>query len=263
MNWVCPVCSTNNKDDARQCVVCDAERPPNSWGLDLQSQIDRLKATLLFQEETSERVDLASMYQRAVALLRTSPEEGLEKIMFCANKGYALAQNMMGELYFGGVVVEQDYAQNELGDCYYFGTGTPKELRKAFEWYEKSAAQNNAKGQFNLGYCYYSGKGTAQNFEKAFVLFQKSSKQGYMRATYALGECYFYGQGTAQNYSAARECFYRAAQADVADAQRRLGECYEHGYGTIASREEAITWYRKAAEQGDDNAIKALRRLSS
>lgn len=36
---------------------------------------------------------------------------------------------------------------------------------------------------------------------------------------------------------------------------------YEYGKGVAKDKTEAAKWYRKAAEQGDENAQKALRRL--
>ena len=44
-------------------------------------------------------------------------------------------------------------------------------------------------------------------------------------------------------------------------AQYCLGLCYEKGKGVPQSNEEAVKWYRKAAEQGYENAKKALERL--
>ncbi len=37
------------------------------------------------------------------------------------------------------------------GNCYRQGTGVTKDEKKAVEWYEKAAAQNDASAQSNLG----------------------------------------------------------------------------------------------------------------
>jgi len=42
-----------------------------------------------------------------------------------------------------------------------------------------------------------------------------------------------------------------------------LGEYYEQGKGVKKNAEKAVTWYRKAAEQGYEPAIEALKRLGS
>ncbi|NLD96267.1 MAG: SEL1-like repeat protein, partial [Synergistaceae bacterium] len=46
-----------------------------------------------------------------------------------------------------------------------------------------------------------------------------------------------------------------------APAQRALAYAFEHGIGTSADRRQALLWYMRAAEQGDENARNALRRL--
>lgn len=43
-------------------------------------------------------------------------------------------------------------------------------------------------------------------------------------------------------------------------AQFNLGELYFYGWGVDQNNAEAIKWYRKAAEQGYELAIEALKR---
>lgn len=61
-----------------------------------------------------------------------------------------------------------------------------------------------------------------------------------------------------------------AADRGDANAQFELGKMYENGFlgergtgkfGVITNRNEAIRWYQKAAEQGHEEAKKALKRL--
>ncbi|MCH5292250.1 MAG: sel1 repeat family protein, partial [Treponema sp.] len=59
-------------------------------------------------------------------------------------------------------------AQNELGEMYYDGEGVEQDYDKAFDWFLKSAEQGNASAQMRLGFMYWCGEGVAQNYEKAF-----------------------------------------------------------------------------------------------
>ena len=52
------------------------------------------------------------------------------------------------------------------------------------------------------------------------------------------------------------------APLDV-DAQNKLGLCYEYGDGVEKNKTEAMKWFRKAAEQGDDFAKKELAELET
>lgn len=45
------------------------------------------------------------------------------------------------------------------------------------------------------------------------------------------------------------------------NAQYNLGQCYRLGRGVAEDITEAVKWYRKAAEQGHENAKKRLKEL--
>ncbi len=70
---------------------------------------------------------------------------------------------------------------------------------------------------------------------------------------------YYLGRnGKEQSYSEAVKWFRKAAEQGDAAAQRALGVCYDNGYGVEQSDSEAIKWYQKAADQGDASALEAL-----
>ena len=51
------------------------------------------------------------------------------------------------------------------------------------------------------------------------------------------------------------------AMSGDAESQYQLALCYRNGEGVEQSNEEAVKWYRKAAEQGDSDAQEALTEL--
>ena len=56
----------------------------------------------------------------------------------------------------------------------------------------------------------------------------------------------------------------KKAKAGDAEAQYKLGDCYYWGEeGVVEDKVEAVKWYRKAAEQGNVNAKKALEHISA
>lgn len=78
------------------------------------------------------------------------------------------------------------------------------------------------------------------------------------------------------NLDGAVERYLRAAQLGNTEAQYRLGHIYRTGYGYYCARSgpnpgpsipidraEALRWYRLAAEQGDERAIKELAELET
>jgi hypothetical protein len=59
------------------------------------------------------------------------------------------------------------------------------------------------------------------------------------------------GRGVPQDKSEAAKWYRRAAEQGNADAQRALGFCYDNGEGVTQDKVAAVKWYRKAADQGD------------
>jgi hypothetical protein len=55
----------------------------------------------------------------------------------------------------------------------------------------------------------------------------------------------------------------KAAEQGEAAAQTNLAGMYEDGTGVTRDINQAIVWYTKAAEQGDEDAKKALARLKA
>jgi hypothetical protein len=71
---------------------------------------------------------------------------------------------------------------------------------------------------------------------------------------------YDHGRGVAQNSVEAARLYRMAADQNFAIAQANLGVCYEDGCGVPQDQGQAIYWYRRAAAQGNHDAIRALRR---
>ena len=62
------------------------------------------------------------------------------------------------------------------------------------------------------------------------------------------------GEGVPQDYNEAVRWFRKAADQGLADAQFNLGIMYFHGEGIAQDLNEAVRWIRKASDQGFANA---------
>lgn len=130
---------------------------------------------------------------------------------------------------------------------------------------------------FNEGEQYRVGKGAPQNDEKAVECYQKAAELGLAEAQNSLGEIYYdFGimqseriaklikeivvqkaaeHGTeSQCYEEAIKWYRKAAEQGYADAQCNLADMYRYGRGVPEDDEEAVKWYREAAEQGHADA---------
>ncbi len=70
-------------------------------------------------------------------------------------------------------------AQALLGNLYFDGTGIPQNYEEAFKWYSLAAKDGWSNGaQFRLGYLFYNGLGISKNLVKAYAWFSVAAAQG-------------------------------------------------------------------------------------
>ena len=90
-------------------------------------------------------------------------------------------------------------SQYQLGEMYYSGTGVAQDYKAAAKWYQKAAQQGDSKAQFKLAEMYYSGTGVAQHYKAAAKWYLKAAQQGDPRAQFKLGLIYSSGEGVVQD----------------------------------------------------------------
>ena len=186
-----------------------------------------------------------------------------------ADQGNAAAQVALGDVYYYGQGVPEDFAQgifwyrqaaeqgyaraqNQLGYCYFVNSLTQgsTDLAESAVWYRRAAEQGNAEHQVDLARCYFHGTGVAQDFAQSFLWYRKVAEQGHVTAQNTLGYFYYHGKGIAQDFvKAVLWCRKAAEQADET-AQNNLGHSYYDSKGVEQDFTQAVFWYRKAAEQG-------------
>ena len=145
-------------------------------------------------------------------------------------------------------------AQFNLGSMYANGEDVPKDVAKAFEWFQKAAAQGDAAAQFNLGTMYREGEGVPKDAAKAFEWIQKAAAQDLARAQYNLGLMYREGEGVAKDATKAFVWLQKVAAKGDALAQINLGQMDGSGEGVPKDAAKAVEWWQKAAAQGNSLA---------
>jgi len=71
------------------------------------------------------------------------------------------------------------YAQCSLGECYYYGDGVPQDFTEAEKWYQMSSKQGYIGAQYRLGDFFFYGNGVAQDLGKSLEWYRKAALQGY------------------------------------------------------------------------------------
>jgi TPR repeat protein len=173
-------------------------------------------------------------------------------------------------------------AQFDVGTMYQNGRGVQADRNKAIEWFEKAAAQGDAKSisrlklmeanearfgrtaseagngdsdsLYDLGKMYMEGVGTNIDYGKAITMFEQSASQGHNKSAYKLGLIYYEGSGVKRNSKLAFRWFQQAAKGGYPAAQYYLGKLYADGTGVGRNRGEALIWLGKAVDGGFDQA---------
>lgn len=121
-------------------------------------------------------------------------------------------------------------AQCDVANAYVNELGVEKDLKKAFEWYLKSARQGNTCAMANVGgFCYFYGNGTDENNELAVYWLKKAweagyqndwSKDKYGRALYWRANDYAILEGQARDkfHELAEKC----RQSSILDESKKL-----------------------------------------
>ena len=119
----------------------------------------------------------------------------------------------------------------------------------------KLAEDGNAEAQANLGVCYAQGKGVSVNGDESVKWLKMAAEQGEPKAQYYLSVAYNRGFGVQQDFNESLRLLNESANQGFAKAQNQLGGVYEYGLGGVPKdANEALNWYRKAAEQGEPQA---------
>ena len=115
----------------------------------------------------------------------------------------------------------------------------------------KKAEAGDPSAQYLIGQYYRLGELVSSNATEAVNWFRKAAEQGHPQAQRRLADCYATGVGVEKNTEASRKWYTQAANNGDAESQHALGMVNMFESVEDANRaEEAIAWYRKAAEQG-------------
>lgn len=190
-----------------------------------------------------------------------------------ADKGYAPAQlnlancyiphNYEKVVYWLTKAYENKYlaACHNLADCYYYGNGVEQSYEKAFEIFQKGAA-NNPRCLYRLGVMYREGLGIDADNEKSRQLLIEAAEKGIASAQYLVGMDMYSGENLSQNYKDAVRYFEMALKDQYllndarGEIMRKLSACYRFGRGVSVDMKKADFYMKEAARYGDADALK-------
>jgi TPR repeat protein len=192
-------------------------------------------------------------------------------------------------------------AATRLGDIYYRGIDTPKDLKKAFRYYRdaakfahvpamnalarmyetgeaeggadpvKAAAWRNEAARFDdpeglyaLAVAYDRGEGVAADPDRALALYKLAAVNGAPKAQTALGGFFQKGErGLDRDLKIARGWYEHAAIAGDAEGMVRLAEMMARGDGGDTDRVKAWGWLKRAQDLGHPQAAAVAAALEA
>lgn len=187
---------------------------------------------------------------------KLSPKELLELGLDAKERG---ERGTAVLFYKRGAELGNSECQYAMGICHEVGSGVSMNKEKAAYWYGKAARQNHIDACLALAFMYIEGEGVSVDKGKAINLLQICADAGNGDALTILGIAYIRGNGVEKNSEKAFSYFKQAANVGSIEGMSALGEYYEFELHDI---DNAVIWYKKAAENGDEDAIEHLKRLN-
>ena len=180
-------------------------------------------------------------------------------------KGSEKAELHFKEAFLGFQKLEEqshdDKLQCRLGQMFYSGTGTVKDVPAAISYFEKAARLGNIHAQYMLGKIYLDANGSYENAEKAILWLTKAADSGSSLAQYAMGKLYRDGNHVEMDLEKAAELFTLSAEQGNQYAAYALGRLYLADEGIPRDMEDAIKWLAVSADLGNQFAQYALAKL--
>lgn len=243
--------------------------PKESLSSNSVSIEQRQQNRLILLRQAAVQGDAAASFELAEAYLVANPNspDTLDFLLQAVHAGLAAAQELLGDLYLQGRLVEKNAAQaaywyhqaalqddaraqNSLAILYQMGWGVGQDWKQALYWYRLSAQQGLPAAQYNLGLFYEKGRVVNADPQEAARWFRLAAEQGDAGGQASLALMHLQGRGVARNATEAAYWFEQSAVQGMDWAQYQLGCLYQQGLGVNANLSQAISWLQSAAEQG-------------
>ena len=180
---------------------------------------------------------------------------------------YIPAKYLLGQMYYFGAYVEQDYskffalsleaanagfvpAKNALAIAYFNGQGCAKDWNKGRKLLEECENAKYGVGYANLGVGYFKGLyGYPKDEYKAFDYFKAAANNNHPSACWMIGNMIIKGKigsNTNEDYKTAIKYFEKAKSLGNIAAINSLGLCYQEGIGVNKDIDKALKLFKEA-----------------
>ena len=206
-------------------------------------------------------------------------ETKLERLTREANEGNLNSQMALGYIYLYGedpikpdekkafqyyqMAAQQNdnIATNNLASLYYSGIGVEQSYATAAKLFQKAVDLGNSEAAVNLAFLYLAGSGVQKDSKAAINNFVIAAKAGNPTAQFMLGYAYYKGFVVPQDFGRAFELLKASADSGYDDAQVLVATLYREGLGIPQNYRKSIAYLQKAVRQGNLDAMMILAEI--
>lgn len=151
-------------------------------------------------------------------------------------------------------------SQYELFAAYRSGTGVERNVEQAKLWLFRASENGHPEAQFWAGYVLFFAQGFPRDVDSGVHWFTLSAEQGNMHAQKMLGQIYNGWRYRFHKSDPAKAEYWYTRAAEQGDVQSIfiIGCKHYLGRGQLINTPLGLSWFRKAAELGDDTVMKYL-----
>jgi TPR repeat protein len=225
---------------------------------------------------------LADIYGAGRGPVAKDPVQARRYLERAIEVGHVPAGMTLGDLYYNGVDTPRDlkkafdsymsaaafaYAPAAVAVAQMYATGEAPGGRndvKALGWYMQAARLDHPEGLHAVAVAFDRGEGVGANPQTALAFYKLAAAQGDAASQAAIGTYFYTGDGGLPKDAAlARKWFERAAIGGDPDGMFNLAAMLAKGEGGAAERVRAWGWLKIAERQGHANAGAAVRAIEA
>ncbi len=224
-------------------------------------------------------VILANIYATGFGPIAKGPTEARKWYDRAADVGHVPALKRLGDIYYEGIDTPRDVSQGvsfykraaklnhpgaqvALADILWNGEeGVAQDRKTALGWYQAAARNGNAVALYSLGRAYDLGEGVKPDPELAMGFYKAAALGGNAAAKVAMGTYFYEGKQVPKDLAIARKWFEAGAAGDDPDGLFNLAAMLVKGEGGDKDTAKALALLRRAALKGHQTAPGAIAAL--
>lgn len=244
------------------CALAEALLRIETEHQDIKTIISHLEQAILKDNRKAEYMLGCLFYADHIFCKRELRDEREIRVNIPIPKDFNRAFQLINSAHIKGFPIDHKL----LGQMYYCGRGTVKNIEKALYHFDLAAAANDPTALGSLGRIYSTDE-TVKDLKKAFDYYQRAAQLGDIEALVQMGDAYdnesSWNSVVKEDKEMAFKYYLAAANNGHVAAQNNVGWAYHNGFGVAVNFEQAIAWYQKSAAQNNTIALMNLGNLQS